>query len=314
MKLRKVIDSYIAYKRSLGMRMRSEERVLGFFYKAMDDIELDRADPQAVLAFIGDATRPGRWRTYYKLLSSFYRYALERGYAHRSPLPQRSPKFPAQTPPYIYSTAELKCLLAAAAALSRTCSPLQPDTYRTLLLLLYGSAIRLGEALALTLPDVDLTAGVLMIRETKFFKTRLVPIGPKLTQTVREYAERRQRLPMPKGEHSAFLATRSGQAADLNSVQTVFRRLRRSAQVHCPDRSARHQPHLHDIRHTSATHRLTAWYREGKDVQQLLPYLSTYLGHRDLESTQRYLTLTPELLQHASERFRRVLPPESRHV
>ena len=83
MKLRKAIISYIAYKRSLGMRMRNEERVLGFFYNAMSDIELDRADPQAVLAFIGDATRPGRWRTYYGVVGSFYRYALERGYAHR---------------------------------------------------------------------------------------------------------------------------------------------------------------------------------------------------------------------------------------
>jgi hypothetical protein len=81
------------------MRMRTEARVLGFFYKAMGNIELDRADPQAVLAFIGDATRPGRWRTYYKILSSFYRYALERGHAHRSALPSRAPKFPAQSPP-----------------------------------------------------------------------------------------------------------------------------------------------------------------------------------------------------------------------
>lgn len=314
MKLRKVIISYIAYKRSLGMRMRNEERVLGFFYNAMGDIELDRADPQAVLAFIGDAARPGRWRTYYGVVGSFYRYALERGYAHRSPLPQRSPKFPAQTPPYIYSTAELKRLLAAAAALSRTCSPLHPDTYRTLLLLLYGSAIRIGEALSLTLHDVDLVASVLLIRETKFFKTRWVAVGPELTQALRDYAERRRSLPLPEGEHSAFLATRTGRAPCLNDVQTYFRQLRRSAKIHCPDRSARHQPHVHDIRHTSATHRLTAWYREGKDVQQLLPYLSTYLGHRDLESTRRYLTLTPELLQHASDRFRRVLTTENSHV
>ncbi len=119
---------------------------------------------------------------------------------------------------------------------------------------------------------------------------------------------------MPKGEYSSFLATRTGRAPDLNSVQTFFRQLRRSAKMHCPDRSARHQPHVHDIRHTSATHRLTAWYREGKDVQQLLPYLSTYLGHRDLESTRRYLTLTPELLQHASDRFRRALTTENSHV
>ncbi len=315
MKLHTVIDRYIAYKRSLGMRVRNDERVLGFFLHDMGDIDIDRVDPQVVLAFTGDVSRPGRWRTYYRLLSRFYRYALERGYARCSPLPQRTPRFPAQTPPYIYSTEELKRLLAAAAALSRSRSPLHPDTYRTLLMLLYGSAIRIGEALALTLADVDLEQGILLIREGKFFKMRLVPVGPQLKKALRDYAERRRELPLPKGEQSAFFATRTGRVPCLNDIQTYFRQLRRNAKIHCRTRSARHQPHIHDIRHTSATHRLTAWYRDGKDVQQLLPYLSTYLGHKDLSGTQRYLTLTPELLQHASERFHRVLSPEeSRHV
>jgi len=128
----------------------------------------------------------------------------------------------------------MKCLLAAAAALSRTCSPLHPDAYRTLLLLLYGSAIRIGEALALTLQDVDLNESILLIREAKFFKRRLVPIGPALTQSLRDYAKRRRKLPLPKGEHSPFFATRTGRAPDLNSVQTLFRQLRRRAKIHCP--------------------------------------------------------------------------------
>lgn len=181
-------------------------------------------------------------------------------------------------------------------------------------MLLYGSAIRIGEALTLTLADVDLEEGILLIREAKFFKTRLVPVGPQLKKALRDYAERRRGLPLPKGEESAFFATRTGRAPCLNDIQTYFRQLRRTAKIHCRTRSARHQPHIHDIRHTSATHRLIAWYRDGKDVQQLLPYLSTYLGHKDLSGTQRYLTLTPELLQHASERFHRVLSPESCHV
>jgi integrase len=91
-----------------------------------------------------------------------------------------------------------------------------------------------------------------------------------------------------------------------------FRRLRTAAGIRRAG-GPHAQPRLHDIRHTSATHRLIACYHHGKDVQRLLPYLSTYLGHASVESTQRYLTLTPELLQQASKRFHRYLEPEHRH-
>jgi integrase/recombinase XerD len=313
MRLHALVNTYITYKRSLGMRMHTEARELRFFCNQMGDIELTQAEPHAVLDFVGDVRKPGRWRVRYWILSSFYRYALEREFVKTSPLPPRRPNFPAQTPPYIYSTAELERLLAAAAALPSAYYRLQPDTYHTLLLLLYGSAIRIGEALALSLRDVDLIQGVLTIRETKFFKHRLVPIGPKLRQVLHRYVQQRRALPLPEEEASCFFCNRSGRSLHHNEVGTIFRRLRTQAGIRRRS-GPRSQPRLHDIRHTSATHRLITWYREGQDVQQLLPYLATYLGHRDLESTQRYLTLTPELLAHASARFHRCLQPENRRV
>jgi len=313
MRLHTAVDKYIEYKRSLGMRMNTEARELKFFCTEMGAIDFEDATPAAVLAFVGDARRPGRWRVRHYIMNSFYRYALERGYVKSSPMPSRRPKFPVQTPPYIYSTEELERLLAATAALPITRCRLQPDTYRTLLLLLYGSAIRIGEALALSLRDVDLTEGMLTIRETKFFKHRLVPIGPKLTRALSKYAQLRRGFPLPMKEASCLFCNRSGRGLHYEEVATIFRRLRTQAGIHRMS-GPRAQPRLHDIRHTSATDRLIAWYREGKDVQQLLPYLATYLGHRDIESTQRYLTLTPELLAHASARFRRCLQPENRHV
>ncbi len=143
MRLRKLVDTYIAYKRSLGMRMRSEAKVLKEFCQRMGALDVAEIKPEAVLTFIGDARKPGRWRTYYGLIRSFYRYALERGFVKTCPLPPRPPKFPAQTPPYIYSTAELKRLLAAIDTWSTAYNtPLRPLTFRTLVLLLYGSAIR----------------------------------------------------------------------------------------------------------------------------------------------------------------------------
>ena len=95
-------------------------------------------------------------------------------------------------------------------------------------------------------------------------------------------------------------------------VQKVFQRLRQKAGI-CRHDGARYQPRLHDIRHTSAVHHLTAWYRDGADVQRLLPQLATYLGHIQLASTQRYLTMTPELLEHANRRFEHYALAEDDH-
>ena len=304
MNVGKVVDEYIAYKRSLGMRFSNEGFALRAFAKAMGNIDLGSADPAMVMAFIGDATRPGRWRCYFRIFRSFYRYALERGLVERSPLPRQAPRFPPQMPPYIYSTQELQRLLAAAASLPTVHSPLQPMTYRTLILLLYGAALRVGEAIRLVIDDVDVATGVLVIRETKFYKRRLVPVGPKLTQTLADYLASRARLSTPFGRSSHFFCNRTGRKLDCGRVEQIFRRLCQKVAISRPG-GARAQPRLHDLRHTSATDRLIAWYKAGEDVERLLPHLSTYLGHNGIHSTQHYLAFTPELLQQANERFHR---------
>jgi integrase/recombinase XerD len=317
MKLRDAVESCIAFKRSLGMRFDCQAEILRAFCRAVGNVDLARVQPAAVLAFIEGrratgASRGYYSRSYYKCLCSFYRYALQRGFARRSPLPRHPPRFPQPRPAYIYSIAELKRLLFAADALSVRVSALHPLTYRTLLLLLYGSAIRIGEALALSLRDVDLAEGMLTVRETKFFKTRQVPLGPRLTRVLAQYARRRRRLPLPHGEASSFFATCTGHAPIYGHVRIVFKRLRQRASIR-REGGPREQPRLHDLRHTSATHRLIAWYRSGEDVQRLLPHLATYLGHKDIESTQCYLSLTPQLLQHASRRFAQYALSENRH-
>ena len=180
---------------------------------------------------------------------------------------------------------------------------------RSLLLLLYGTGMRIGEAISLKLQDVDLTERLLTVSDTKFFKTRLVPIGPRLT----DYLSRRRQLPLPAGEASACFATRTGIHLEYRVVNKLFGQLRQVAEIR-REPSARYQPRLHDIRHTAAVHRLIAWYRAGLDVQRLLPQLATYLGHLDLRSTQRYLSMTPELLDAASQRFERYAQSEVRHA
>lgn len=141
---------------------------------------------------------------------------------------------------------------------------------------------------------------LITVRNTKFFKTRWVPIGPCLNATLQNYVKRRRMLPCPKGEDSALFATRYGNALKYDYARKFFPILREAAGI-C--REARYQPRIHDIRHTTATHRLLTWYRQGANVQRLLPQLSTYLGHSNISHTKRYLSMTPELQKEASFRF-----------
>ena len=238
----------------------------------------------------------------YRVLSGLYRFAIGRGHVDKSPLPMASPKLPLQQTPYVYSNDELRRLLAATTSLHVAHSPLRAPMYRALLLLLYGSGLRISEALRLTLRDVDLGEGVITVRDTKFYKSRLVPVGPKLAQELAAFAALRRRHPLPDGEVSRFFTTRAGRGCSYQAINIVFQRLRRAARIVCPPGESK-PPRLHDLRHTAAVHRVIAWYRSGQDVQRLLPHLATYLGHIDVKSTQRYLKMTPELLHEASQRF-----------
>ena len=314
MKLHDIVEAYIDYKHSLGMRFRSQAAVLRAFKRAMGDIALTEVKPESVLAFIaGTGPITARWRENHRVLGGFYRYAIGRGFTTISPLPTDIPRPPTPLTPYIYTVEELKRLLAATDLLQTPLSPLLASTMRTLLLLLYGTGMRVGEALSLTLADVDLEDRVLRVRDAKFFKTRLVPIGPRLTTVLSAYRSERGRLSLLAGEASAFLATRTGLHLDYKRVSKLFGRLRQAAEIR-REATAPYQPRIHDLRHSAAVHRVIAWYRAGADVQRLLPQWATYLGHVDVASTQGYLTMTAELLNEASLRFERYAQPEVRHA
>lgn len=302
MKLPEAVVAYVAYKQSLGMRFATESRTLKSFYRTLGDIDMREIDADRVYAFLaGKGPITAFWHRKLSALRGFYRFAIARGYTTSSPLPLTVPKEPRTFVPYIYSREEMKRLLAATADRER-CN-LSSLTCRTLLLLLYGTGLRIGEALGLNLADVDLDSGILCIRESKFYRTRLVPTGPDLTSVLVQYAVERNKWP-PLNRDAAFLLTKRGQRLSRAGAEYAFKQLRERAQVRRDD-SARYQPRLHNIRHTYTVTRLASWYREGADVQRLLPQLATYLGHVHIAATQHYLTMTPELLRQASLRFER---------
>ena len=301
MKLSQAVGAYVAYKQSLGMRFVTEARTLKSFYRTLGDVDMNQVESNWVHSFlVGKGPMTHFWRRKFDVLRGFYRFALTRGYATHSPLPTSVPEQPQAFVPYIYTRDEIKRLLAATAGRER-CN-LSALTCRTLLLLLYGTGLRISEAIGLDLADVDLDTGTLCIRETKFYKTRLVPTGPDLTLILADYAvERKKRSPITS---TPFLLTQRGQRLSRAGAEYAFKQIRECAHV-CRDDHARYQPRLHDLRHTFAVSRLLSWYREGADVQRLLPQLATYLGHAHIAGTQHYLAMTPELLLAASRRFER---------
>lgn len=202
--------------------------------------------------------------------------------------------------PHIYTPAEIQALLDEAARLTPVGS-LRPQTYCTLFGLLYCTGLRVSEALALRLTDVDLADGLLVIRHAKFHKSRAVPLPPDVRQALVIYAEARCRYDHPTEPDASFFINEWRRRCAYATVNKTFLAVARRAGI----RSApgARGPRLHDVRHSFAVHRLLAWYRDGGDVQARLPLLTTYLGHVRLASTQVYLDITAELLHEAARRF-----------
>ena len=302
------INQFIVWRQAHGTKFEPQADILKLFLECLDrDVGCDtvtRAQVRAFLAGQGPLTRYRAMK--YSVLSGFYRYAISRGYVTHSPLPAREtePKAPASAPPYVYTDDELRCLFSKIDVARKRAHKLDAHTFRMLLLLLYGAGLRRGEAMRFTVADVNLSDAVLTVRDSKFYKNRIVPVGPSLAGALREYAVQRTERAAPEGRNSTFLANQDGTPLAKRTVQDAFAGLLRCAGIHGTDDS-RLSPRLHSLRHTFAVKRLTSWYQQGADVQRLLPVLSTYLGHKDLTGTQVYLSMTPELLQQASQRFER---------
>ena len=314
MRLHTAVSQYIAYRKSLGECFLTNETILKRFVRETDaKTNLSDVSPEFVNNFLsGTGPITSNWHGKYQALSGFYRYALSRGYVKDSPLPTAIPKRPQSFVPYIYDVKELQALLDASLIYPKNRSQIRPKTIRSLLLLLYGAGLRIREALLLTLADVNFPQKLLTIRQTKFRKSRLVPISDELVQGLAKYHRYRQQQKFSQNPEDPFFINRKGGGLNQNAIENIFRRIREKAGIRRND-GARYQPRLHDLRHSFAVHRLTKWYQEGEDVQKLLPVLSVYLGHTYLAATSTYLTMTPTLLEQAGRRFERYALPEVCH-
>ena len=206
--------------------------------------------------------------------------------------------------PYVFTEDEVRRLFDAARAFpSPKKASLRPVALHAMVALAYCTGMRVGEVASLTLGDLDLQAGVIEIRETKFFKSRRLPMAPEALRVLRNYVEARRATGAPTvpGAQMWWSPLRRGGYC-CGAIQEYLNAVMRNAGLK-PDRGAQ-GPRIHDLRHTFVAHRMMQWYRDGVEPQPLLPYLATYLGHKDIRSTLNYLQIAPELLQQASERHR----------
>jgi integrase len=201
-------------------------------------------------------------------------------------------------PPHIYTSSELTALLDAAARLGPA-GGLRPHTYVTLFGLLASTGLRISEALHLTRSDVDLDAGLLTVSESKFHKSRLVPLHPSVVAALRRYASHRHRC-HPETVAGTFFLTEKGTRLTYWRAMMAFTGLRRQLRW-----TGRRPPRIHDLRHTFAVRRLLRWHEEGADVDREIAALSTYLGHAKVTDTYWYLSAVPELLAVTAARFER---------
>jgi integrase/recombinase XerD len=315
MNLTDLVTSYVNFRRTLGEKCLTNEAVLRSFCRAVRlQTQLRRIRVKHVEAFLaGTGPITNAWHVKYSALKGFFQFAVSRGHLGHVPLPTALPKRHPTLVPYIYSREDLRRLLDATLSFRRFPKPIEPPTVRAIVLAAYGAGLRRQEVLDLSLADADLPNRLLTIRNTKFFKSRLVPIGRDLAKALGDYASWRNATHPAAGAGSRFFVGRDGTAINRWTLHHAFARLRRYAGVRRSD-GGRYQPRLHDLRHTFAVHRLTAWYEQGADVQRLVHHLSVYLGHVSLTETQIYLTMTPKLLQQAGTRFERYARKEDSHA
>jgi integrase len=293
---------YLEYRRSLGVALCTEGEELRRFARYADQV--GHKGPITTELALQWAKLPEKcyckyWASRLDIVRRFARYMkLLVPDTEIPPGGLLGPSYRRPTP-HIYSEEEITAIMEAAGNL-RPRNGLRPHTYVTLFGLLASTGMRISEAIHMSRDDLDIDPGVITVEESKYSKSRIVPLHPTALEALKSYISKRdKRHPFPKTK--AFFVSERGTFLRYKVVSKAFREIVFRLGW-CKGKGER-GPTIHDLRHTFASRRLLEWYRNGDDVHQKVPELSTYLGHAQVGDTYWYLTAVPELMAIAASRF-----------
>jgi len=296
------LDSYLAVRRALGFKLDRAEYLLRKFVKYMQQKQSSIVTTALALdwAIQSNNAAPITHAKHLNTVRGFARHLHASDPRHEVPPAKLIPYRKIRYEPYIYSDEDVTTLLGAAREIPH---PWMAATYTTLFGLLAVTGMRLGEALALDVDDVDDNDAVLFIRDSKFQKSRQLPLHSTTRDVLRAYADKRNEfISRPRGP--SFLMSTTGTRLLSQNVHTNFWKLLQKAGLY---EIRPRRPRIHDLRHSFAVNTIRRWYEAGLDVEPRIASLSTYLGHVSPTSTYWYLTATPELMALAAKRLERAM-------
>ena len=306
--LQQRIDDYLAERRRLGFALRSRDTLLGGFARYVADRH--HRGPLTAELMVDWARQdkwhretPSTWAVRLAKVRHFARYLKQ--FEPDTEVPEEStfgPE-PGRVAPHIFHEDEIVELLAAACRIGPQGS-IRPATYETLFGLMASTGLRVSEAIHLRDADADLKRGLLTIRQTKFAKSRQLPVHPSTVAALVRYRRQRAQHVATSADMPFLISSRGrrlGQPLGERQAHRVFNTVRDA--LGWVNRGAHAAPRLHDLRHTFAVRRMMLWHADGTDIDQMMLALSTYMGHAEIFYTYWYLTAVPELMALAGGKF-----------
>lgn len=310
MKIGNAVAQYLTYRTSIGEKHRTNGFMLMAFSSAIgDDTNIADITLRQCCDYLNKKGYVNErlttyWFCIHSALKGLFDWCYQRGFIHGIPLPNSLPSKPQAFVPHIYTNEELRLIFEYALHYRKRFNISYPEVMHHLLKTIYFLGLRPSEAIGMSVSDIHLgNENYALIRDSKFYKTRITPFNNRVSEMFSLFLNWRKSVGMPDDFETPLFLDKRKNRVKLSCLQQAFRIICNATDIRRDTTSSHSDVRLHDLRHTFATNRILAWYKQGKNVQEMLPLLSTYLGHKNIENTAVYISFIPELMAEAGAKF-----------